>query len=84
MSKRKQLTPERIAQLRACPVMHVHEAQQIYGLGRNRLYDLMNDGTLPFTKNYTESSGRRQHYPKVGSTGRLLLKLHRGNAEGIL
>jgi hypothetical protein len=50
MPKRKPLTPERIAQLRACPVMHVHEAQQIYGLGRNRLYDLMNDGTLPFTK----------------------------------
>lgn len=50
MSKRKPLTPERIVQLRACPVMHVHEAQQIYGIGRNRLYDLMHDGTLPFVK----------------------------------
>jgi hypothetical protein len=50
MSKRKPLTPERIAQLRACPVMHVYEAQQIYGLGRNRLYDCMAAGSLPFKK----------------------------------
>jgi hypothetical protein len=50
MSKRIPLTPERIAQLRACPVMHVHEAQIVYNIGRNRLYAYMQDGSLPFKK----------------------------------
>jgi hypothetical protein len=50
MSRRQPLSPERIAQLRACPAMHVHEAQIIYNIGRNRLYGFMKDGTLPYKK----------------------------------
>jgi hypothetical protein len=48
--KRIPLTPERIAFLRSCPVVHVHDAEQIYQVGRNRLYDYMKSGRLKFTK----------------------------------
>jgi hypothetical protein len=50
MSKRIPLTPERIALLRSCPAMHIHDATVIYNIGRNRLYAYMQDGSLPFKK----------------------------------
>jgi hypothetical protein len=51
MSKRRTpLTPERIAQLRACATIRVHDAEVVYGIGRNRLYDFMRDGRIGFVK----------------------------------
>jgi hypothetical protein len=51
MSRRRlPLTPERVAQLRACPAIHVRDAMGIYGMGRNRLYALMKSGDLRFKK----------------------------------
>jgi predicted DNA-binding transcriptional regulator AlpA len=52
MSRRKPipLTAERVQMLRACPSMRVYDAIEIYGLGRNSLYRLMNEGTLPYRK----------------------------------
>jgi hypothetical protein len=44
------LTPEQVAFHRICPGMRVHHAIEIYGLGRNKLYDLMKDGRVKFTK----------------------------------
>jgi len=44
------MTPERIAQLRACPVMAIADAKEIYGIGRNKIYILMHSGQLPFKK----------------------------------
>jgi hypothetical protein len=48
--KRIPLDPARVAFLRSCPVVHVHDAEQIYQVGRNRLYDFMRSGELKFTK----------------------------------
>jgi hypothetical protein len=48
--KRIPLDPARVAFLRSCPVVHVHDAEQIYQIGRNRLYDCMKSGELKFTK----------------------------------
>jgi hypothetical protein len=43
------LSPEEIAHARACPLMRVRTAAQIYtGLNRNRIYTLMHVGTLPY------------------------------------
>ena len=51
MSKRRlPLTPERVAVLRASPVMHVIDAVQIYGFGRNRIYDFMREGRIAYVK----------------------------------
>ena len=50
MPRRRPMTPERIAQLRACPVMAISDATQIYGIGRNKVYMLMHAGRLPFKK----------------------------------
>jgi hypothetical protein len=50
VSKHPPLTPEQIAAKRACPGMRVHDATRIYPLGRNKIYNLMNAGVLPFTK----------------------------------
>lgn len=48
--KRIPLTPERRDFLLGCPVVHVADAEQIYQVGRNRLYDYMKSGELKFTK----------------------------------
>lgn len=48
--KRVPLTPERIAQLRACACIKVHDAEVVYGIGRQRLYDFMKDGRVKFVK----------------------------------
>jgi hypothetical protein len=48
--KRIPLNPERVAFLRSCPVMRVHDAQQIYQIGRNRIYSGLKSGELKFTK----------------------------------
>jgi hypothetical protein len=50
MKRNKNLSPERIAQLRAGPAMHIWEAQIIYPFGKNMLYGFMADGRLPFKK----------------------------------
>ncbi len=48
--KRTPLTPERVAVLRASPCMHVADAVQIYGFGRNKLYEFMKDGRVSYVK----------------------------------
>jgi hypothetical protein len=47
---RRQLTPERIAMLRALPCIHMCDAEIIFQIGRNRLYDFMRDGRVRYTK----------------------------------
>jgi hypothetical protein len=48
--KRIPLTPERIALLRASPVIRVHDAMVVYGISRNRMYDFMREGRVGFVK----------------------------------
>jgi hypothetical protein len=44
------LTPERVAVLRASPVVRIRDAIQIYGFGRNKLYEFMKDGRVSYVK----------------------------------
>jgi hypothetical protein len=44
------LTPEQIRSYRACPAMRVNIALAIYPFGRNKLYQLMARGELPYRK----------------------------------
>lgn len=44
------LTPQEIASYRACPALRVNVALAIYPFGRNKLYELMGRGVLPYVK----------------------------------
>lgn len=44
------LTPAEIASYRSCPAMRVNIALAIYPFGRNKLYQLMARGVLPYVK----------------------------------
>jgi hypothetical protein len=44
------LTPEEIAHFRACPGMTIRNAWRIYGFAKNKIYDLMSEGRITFTK----------------------------------
>jgi excisionase family DNA binding protein len=48
--KRVPLTPERVSMLRSCPCMTISDACKIYGVGRNKVYQLMRIGVLTFAK----------------------------------
>jgi hypothetical protein len=50
VARNRSLTPEKVAQLRVGPVVSVWQAQLIYGIGKNKLYSLMSNGSLSFKK----------------------------------
>jgi excisionase family DNA binding protein len=48
--KRVPLSPERISILRSCPCMSIADACGIYGIGKNKVYELMRVGVLTYAK----------------------------------
>jgi hypothetical protein len=48
--KKKVLTPEQISAKLACPGMRIEDALVIFPFGRNRLYELIHDGSIPCRK----------------------------------
>jgi hypothetical protein len=59
------LSPEEIAHARACPLMRVRTAERIYPFNRNKLYQWMRAGVLPYVVIGT------QKFPKTADLERL-------------
>lgn len=50
MRKTRLLSPPEILAALTCPVMKPRVAEQVFRINRNRLYEMMADGTLPFVQ----------------------------------
>jgi hypothetical protein len=50
MRKTRILSPEEIAALLACPCIKPRQAEAVFRINRNRLYMMMNDGSLPYVR----------------------------------